>query len=195
MLGHYLKDNFLKPLPKIQDSILIFPSNSNFIAVDSQFSPGIPLEAEEGLELRVLTPPWHTQGFGTAGGRSQIKNLPSGMILWGIRRNMRHGMKSQNCFFFHPLDINRYFPSFQSSLAIRILLESPFPLLMNNFHSSQTKSKWCYRALSYEIRVLFCTSGENSSPLMFLWMLIPMTPLSSRSIFPLLVINSLDSHK
>lgn len=110
MLGHYLKDNFLKPLPKIQDSILIFPSNSNFIAVDSQFSRGIPLGAEEGLELRVLTPPWHTQGFGTAGGRSQIKNLPSGMILWGIRRNMRRGMKSQNCFFFTHWILTDIFP-------------------------------------------------------------------------------------
>lgn len=102
------------------------------------------------------------------------------------------GMTSPKTGFFSPTgcltDIFSQFP-------IRILLESSFPLSVHDFNSSQTKSKWCCRAQSYKIRVLFCTSGENSIPLMFFWMLIPMTPLSSRSIFPLLVINSFDSYK
>lgn len=76
MLWHYPLDTSLKSLPKVQDSIQIFPPNSNVIEVDSHFSAGIPLGAEEGSELKVLSPPGHTQGFGNAGGRSQIKNLP-----------------------------------------------------------------------------------------------------------------------
>lgn len=191
MLWHYPKDASLKPLPKIQNKILIFPSNSNFIEVDSQFSSGIPLGAEEGLELGLLTPPGHTQSFGSAGGRSQIKNLPSGMILWGIRRNMRHGMKSQNCFFFTHWMLHIYFSQFPDQGFVRIIIPSAHEQL--SFLSDQIQAMLPSSELWNQGFVLHL--WENSSPLMFFWMLIPMTPLSSRSIFPLLVINSLDSHK
>lgn len=105
------------------------------------------------------------------------------------------GMWPQECSVFTHWMFNSYSSQFPELPGIRILLGSSFPLSIHNFDSSQTEPKRCYRALSYKIRVLFCTSGENSIPLMFFWMLIPATPLSSRSICSLLVINSFDSYK
>lgn len=159
--------------------MIIFPPKSNLTEAYSHFSPGIPLGAEEGSELGALTPPGHTQSFG-----SPIKNLEWFSGIW----HMECCNQIPNFFFnFHPLDAEQIFFS--------PISRAPRPSGFFFFFCPCTTLIPLRSNPSYKIRVLFCTSGENSIPLMFFWMLIPVTPLSSRSIFPLLVINSLDSYK
>lgn len=114
MLWHYPMDTSLKSLPKIQHSIRIFAPNSNFMEVDSQYSAGIPLGAEEDSDLGVLSPPGHTQGFGSAGGRSPIKNLPLERFYKVQLHQKEYGtwnvaIRSQNCFFFTHWMLNIFY--------------------------------------------------------------------------------------